>query len=417
MSKTKLVPFDIEKAKNGAKVVTRDGLPAKIVDYPIKNEDCPILGLVLIDGKEFPLLFTETGNHYNNSESCYDLSIEEEVEEDDSDYDPYKATVESIADMVEKYSELQTLEELKHFYNNVKVKCREAIEYDKKWCKKQDEKPTNNKPKFKVGDVMRTLKEAKADIIEGLPVVVSIDDVNYHCNNETIAIKDQDDYEYPPMNRLEINPDKWYVCTRLTYSVDDRICFQKDFKYLGADILKYDLGFVDWEYSFYFRPWTIQDAKDGDVLAVNNEVFIYAHKKQMYPIAVAHCFVNSAGGFYLDGEFGYKEYEKISPATKERRDFLFQKMKEAGYEWDPVKKELKKIENEENEERSARMTNRELALWLRSCPEEFRECKYLPENTICYAFSYREEDADKPVEDFFAIRQNGGAWQEPLIEL
>lgn len=79
--KTKLVPFDIEKAKNGAKVVTRDGLPVKIVDYPIKNEDCPILGLVLIDGKEFPLLFTETGNHYNNSESCYDLSIEEEEEE------------------------------------------------------------------------------------------------------------------------------------------------------------------------------------------------------------------------------------------------------------------------------------------------------------------------------------------------
>ena len=79
MSKTKLVPFDIERAKNGAKVVTRNGLPAKIVDYPIKNEDCPILGLVLVDGsREFPLVFTKTGNHYKNSESCYDLFIEEE---------------------------------------------------------------------------------------------------------------------------------------------------------------------------------------------------------------------------------------------------------------------------------------------------------------------------------------------------
>ena len=100
--KTRLVPFSIKKAKNGAKVVTRDGLPVKIVDYPIKNEDCPILGLVLIEGKEFPLIFTNTGSHYNNSESCYDLFIEEEVEEDDSDYDPYKATVESIADMAER---------------------------------------------------------------------------------------------------------------------------------------------------------------------------------------------------------------------------------------------------------------------------------------------------------------------------
>jgi hypothetical protein len=32
------------------------------------------------------------------------------------------------------------------------------------------------------------------------------------------------------------------------------------------------------------------------------------------------------------------------PATKEQREFLFQKMKEAGYEWDAEKKELKKIE-------------------------------------------------------------------------
>ena len=146
MSKTKLVPFDIERAKNGAKVVTRNGLPARIVDYPIKNEERPILGLVLVDGsREFPLVFAKTGNQYKDSEGCYDLFIEEEVEEDDSDYDPYKSTVESIADIVEKYSELQTLEELKHFYNNVKVKCREAVEYDKKWCKKQDEKFANNK--------------------------------------------------------------------------------------------------------------------------------------------------------------------------------------------------------------------------------------------------------------------------------
>ena len=32
----------------------------------------------------------------------------------------------------------------------------------------------------------------------------------------------------------------------------------------------------------------------------------------------------------------------ISPATKEQRDLLFQKIKEAGYEWDSEKKELKK---------------------------------------------------------------------------
>lgn len=92
-----------------------------------------------------------------------------------------------------------------------------------------------------------------------------------------------------------------------------------------------------------FKLWTIADAKEGDVLAVNDEVFIYAHK--MYSIVDAHCFVDSAGGFYLDGEFGYTEKgNSIHPATKEQRDLLFRQMKEEGYEWDSEKKELKKVE-------------------------------------------------------------------------
>jgi hypothetical protein len=34
--------------------------------------------------------------------------------------------------------------------------------------------------------------------------------------------------------------------------------------------------------------------------------------------------------------------DAIIPATKEQRDILFSKMKEAGYEWNAKKKELKK---------------------------------------------------------------------------
>ena len=37
----------------------------------------------------------------------------------------------------------------------------------------------------------------------------------------------------------------------------------------------------------------------------------------------------------------------IYSATKEQCDLLFQKMKEAGYEWNDEKKELKKVEQEE----------------------------------------------------------------------
>ena len=73
------------------------------------------------------------------------------------------------------------------------------------WLEKQGEqKPIvvdNIEPKFKVGDTMRTLEEANSGITDGMPVVVSIDDKYYRCNNELIAIKDQDDYEYPPINK------------------------------------------------------------------------------------------------------------------------------------------------------------------------------------------------------------------------
>lgn len=97
----------------------------------------------------------------------------------------------------------------------------------------------------------------------------------------------------------------------------------------------------------YFKPWIIQDAKDGDVLftssTASNETFIL---KSINEKGNAKCY------FAYDSEDGFREgkYHFIGsatnckPATKEQRDTLFAKMKEAGYEWDADKKELKKID-------------------------------------------------------------------------
>ena len=41
------------------------------------------------------------------------------------------------------------------------------------------------------------------------------------------------------------------------------------------------------------------------------------------------------------GHWGNAENNQLKPATKEQCDLLFQKMYEAGYEWDAEKKELK----------------------------------------------------------------------------
>ena len=96
------------------------------------------------------------------------------------------------------------------------------------------------------------------------------------------------------------------------------------------------------------RLWDIaKDAKDGDVLftssTASHETFIF---KNIDEKGNAKCY------FAYDSEDGFREgkYHFIGratnckPATKEQRDLLFQKMHEAGYEWDAEKKELVKIE-------------------------------------------------------------------------
>ncbi len=82
MDEMKLIPFDAEKAKAGAQVITRNGRPVTICRYDVKNKDYPILGLVeLVDGKEVPQAFTESGKLYNGDyqERPFDLFIKVET--------------------------------------------------------------------------------------------------------------------------------------------------------------------------------------------------------------------------------------------------------------------------------------------------------------------------------------------------
>lgn len=46
-------------------------------------------------------------------------------------YNPYKATVDSIAEMCNKYENaMRNEEDARDFLHNVKVKCKDAQEYD-----------------------------------------------------------------------------------------------------------------------------------------------------------------------------------------------------------------------------------------------------------------------------------------------
>ena len=66
-------------------------------------------------------------------------------------------------------------------------------------------------------------------------------------------------------------------------------------------------------------------------------------------------------------------------------------------------------------EKQRRMTNKELARWLRENPT--REYKYLTSDYVCSAFDYREYKQDEEVDVDFRIREDGGEWREPLVEV
>ena len=99
--------------------------------------------------------------------------------------------------------------------------------------------------------------------------------------------------------------------------------------------------------NYAYDKWTINNVKDGDVLFTSSsacsDTFVF---KSIDEKGNAECY------FAYDSEDGFTEgkYHFIGsasdckPATKEQRDLLFQKIKEAGYEWDSEKKELKKLD-------------------------------------------------------------------------
>lgn len=110
-----------------------------------------------------------------------------------------------------------------------------------------------------------------------------------------------------------------------------------------------------------FRLWNIQDAKNGDVLSANWReganfweriiIFNKYHSKGIKGVINAP-YVEGYGNTFKNGKLipcakvpYYSTWtDNLYPATKEQRDLLFQKLKEAGYEWDADNKELKKEE-------------------------------------------------------------------------
>lgn len=94
-----------------------------------------------------------------------------------------------------------------------------------------------------------------------------------------------------------------------------------------------------------FHLWTIQDAKDGDVIFYDSGwTCIFKNIRGIW--YSSYCFITSDGEFNM----GYNEHAvnatingNAHPATKEQCNLLFQKIKEAGYKWCDETKILVKL--------------------------------------------------------------------------
>ena len=127
-----------------------------------------------------------------------------------------------------------------------------------------------------------------------------------------------------------------FDCTFQIASIENGIYY--DTNNCGSDIESTDK---------YYRLWTLEDAKNGDVLYFSDETIVIF--KDLYNATTFHSYCHIEDSVFdisKDDMPDWWEGAGFHPATKEQRELLFKKMKEAGYEWNAEKKELKKIDED-----------------------------------------------------------------------
>ena len=169
----------------------------------------------------------------------------------------------------------------------------------------------------------------------------------FDYENATIQQKD-----FAPKPEPKFKVGDWVVCevTGSAYQIKNCIENLNNHKY-GYDLT--NGGYIGSDEVNIYHLWTIQDAKDGDVLFLDlmcGKTFIYNGVNS--DMAILYSFIISNDGNdvlpYHIGKpntgIGTIEDNKniIHPATKEQRDTLFAAMKAEGYEWNAEKKEIKK---------------------------------------------------------------------------
>ena len=128
-----------------------------------------------------------------------------------------------------------------------------------------------------------------------------------------------------------------YSCCKITKVENGNYTIESIYGYKGYNTFE--------TFEKDYHPWTIQDAKDGDILMANAPFIFNGNLEGGIGCPGAHCAINTLGKFQIPNYPEHWTGHTTTPATKEQRDLLFQKMHEAGYKWDAEKKELRNIES------------------------------------------------------------------------
>ena len=107
-----------------------------------------------------------------------------------------------------------------------------------------------------------------------------------------------------------------------------------------------DNGFIGIDCESDYHKWTILDACQGDVLynEESNSICIFAHFDGISDLTSSFVCYCGLEGFGLEQELNLNGFHDESngyvPATSDQKQYLFEKIREAGYEWNAEGKKL-----------------------------------------------------------------------------
>ena len=205
-------------------------------------------------------------------------------------------------------------------------------------------------------------------------LAVALDNEGYHTdakivresikimNGEEVSMATMD--EQKPVDNIE---PKFKVGD---FIVND-YCFGKVIE-ITNDAYLLDTGQgIPFSYEHNAHLWTINDAKDGDVLATPNYIYIFNSIDKETETVAFYCLIKKSDKHFSFGDYRiHDEILNSTPATKKQYDILIKAMTDAGYTFNFEKKELKKIK-----QKSQRMVSAEAkeALYDKPTDEEMKE--------------------------------------------